>query len=262
MNNALASDGTYLSVIDGNVEVITEDCEKSRNLKIDDLFNEWGRTWKVENIFFVDGIAHIVLAVNADIIIEYNYRLEVTGLENLNVEPGVKATIAGKAYMNDVEVTDAVITYSSSNEEVATIDSAGNIEYLADGEVFFVVAWNEKGISENTDMVTVITAPVDEEMELYVEPTPEVYWGADDNVIPYYVKRGGKKVTDVPISFKIENFSGNAAYLKYIVISSDAENVTIAINDSRVDGKTFDLVAYNEEFELENRQKMKIESFW
>lgn len=262
VKNGLSTNGNYLSVIDGNLEIITEDCDISRNLAIDDVFNEWGRTWKIQNIYYVDGTAHIIIVVYADTVIEHNYRLEVTGLEELNVEPGAKAKITGKVYLNDELIENAAIAYSSSDVNIATIDNAGNIEYLADGQVFFEVSFYEKGISKNTDTVTVITAPVDDTLELYVEPTSIVYWGGDDNLIPYSVTRGGKKVSDIPVSFKIENLSGNAAYLKYIKVDSNAENVNIVIDDSRLSNMTFDLVAFNEEYELVNRQTIKIKSFF
>ena len=54
VNNATSTNTTNISLIDGNIEVMTEDNEESRALKVDDLFNEWGRTWKITNLFYID----------------------------------------------------------------------------------------------------------------------------------------------------------------------------------------------------------------
>lgn len=54
INNANASVTTHITVIDGNVNLLTEDNEISRQLKVNDLFNEFGRTWKISNLFYVD----------------------------------------------------------------------------------------------------------------------------------------------------------------------------------------------------------------
>ena len=63
----------YIAVISGQTEIITEDCELARKLAINDKFNAWGRTWKIENIFYVDGIVTLNIEVQADEEITYTY---------------------------------------------------------------------------------------------------------------------------------------------------------------------------------------------
>lgn len=75
VNGATPTDSTNLNLINGNIEVMTEDNALSRALEVGDLFNEWGRTWKIANLFFIDGICHIVLEITADVIPTYNYSL-------------------------------------------------------------------------------------------------------------------------------------------------------------------------------------------
>ena len=53
LNNIMQSKGTNISIIDGNAELLTEDCDKSRALRINDKLNEWGRTWQITNLFYM-----------------------------------------------------------------------------------------------------------------------------------------------------------------------------------------------------------------
>lgn len=265
VNNATSTNTTNISLIDGNIEVITEDNEESRALKVDDLFNEWGRTWKITNLFYIDGICHIVLEINANVTPTYNYSLVLTNLTSFNVAPEDTAEITATAYCNDIEMKSATIHYSSSNDEVATIDSSGNISYLADGEVYFTATWQEQNVSESTGTVTVASAPADDSVTIYVEQLDEICYDFPET-IHYYAIRGGVRDDTIPVSFKIENISvtnNYNTYLKKITIIDNGDNtIELAVNGSVMRGKTFDLVAYNDEYEVEYRQNIKIISLF
>lgn len=265
VNNATSTNTTNISLIDGNIEVMTEDNEESRALKVDDLFNEWGRTWKITNLFYIDGICHIVLEINANVTPTYNYSLVLTNLTSFNVAPEDTAEITATAYCNDIEMKSATIHYSSSNDEVATIDSSGNISYLADGEVYFTATWQEQNVSESTGTVTVASAPADDSVTIYVEQLDEICYDFPET-IHYYAIRGGVRDDTIPVSFKIENISvtnNYNTYLKKITIIDNGDNtIELAVNGSVMRGKTFDLVAYNDEYEVEYRQNIKIISLF
>ncbi|MGN0394258.1 MAG: hypothetical protein ACI4EF_02750 [Coprococcus sp.] len=262
MSSAFAIDSTQFSLVDGRITFQTEDCKKAHELAIDDTFNEWGRTWKIENLYYRDGISYIVANVSVNEIVQYDYKLVLSTLSSLNVEPGATDTIKATAYINDIESVDAAITYESSDSTLATIDENGNIEYLADGEVYFTATWDAQGLSESTETVSILTAPVDETVSIYVQVTPEIYNSFEEE-IPYYVTKGGVKVTDIPVSFKIENCTATATYAKYITIENVSEDkVTVLADNSHLVGKKFDLVAYNEEYNIENRQTISIIAFF
>lgn len=265
VNNATSTNTTNISLIDGNIEVMTEDNEESRALKVDDLFNEWGRTWKISNLFYIDGICHIVLEVNANVTPKYNYNLILSTLASYNVVPEDTASISATAYCNEIEMTKATIIYSSSNTEVATIDSSGNISYLADGEVYFTATWQEQNISQSTGTVTVASAPADDSVSIYVERLEEICYDFPET-LHYYAIRGSVRDDTIPVSFKIENISvtnNYNTYAKKITITDNGDNtIELSVSGSIMRDKTFDLVAYNEEYEVENRQNIKVVSLF
>lgn len=259
-NNTTVTQGTYLTIIDGNIEVLAPDNDLSRALEVNDIFNEYGRTWEVSNIYYVDGIAHIMLEVTADTEISYEYELELGELSSYNVAPGDTDTLTATATCNGTTMSAALI-YDSSDEDVATIDESGNIEYLADGEVYFIVTWADGGISSTTAAVTVLSEASGDEAAIYVTPIDTTYYGFED-VLTYYVTVGGVKV-DAEVTFSIENSTASTTLTKKITVTDNGDGtVTLMTDSSQLIGNSFDLVAYCEEYDIENRQTIAIRSAW
>lgn len=67
MKNGLASVNNIVSVIDGNMEFITEITDTTKALNVNDTFNIYGRTFKVDNTYQKDGIFHILAEVTANV---------------------------------------------------------------------------------------------------------------------------------------------------------------------------------------------------
>lgn len=264
INNATSTNGMNLSIIDGNAEVLTEDNASSRNLSVNDLFNEWGRTWKISNLFYVDGICHIILEVNANVTPTYEYKVVLSPLTSVHVIQGDTDSINAIAYINDDEISNATIKYSSSNEEVAKIDVDGNIEYVGDGEVSFTATWIEQSVSATTDIVSVQSKPESDDVTIYMEKLEEVCDGFESDFSCYALK-GGVRDDGIPVAIKAENVRGvsnQTAYLKYIKISNLGNGKFEVLADNlNMLGKTFDLVASVEEHNVETRQTIKVKSF-
>lgn len=66
MNDGVAYTGNTFTVIDGYMELITQDTDAVRKLEINDTFNIFGRTFKTDNIYYKDGICHIIAKVAMD----------------------------------------------------------------------------------------------------------------------------------------------------------------------------------------------------
>ena len=67
MKNGLASVNNTISVINGNMEFITEITDAVKVAKINDTFNTYGRTFNIKNIYQKDGLFHIIAEVYANI---------------------------------------------------------------------------------------------------------------------------------------------------------------------------------------------------
>lgn len=260
MNSSLAIDGSYFSISDGYTTFITEDNEKSRKLALDDTFNEWGRTWKIEQIYFRDGIAYIIANIHVNEMPKYSYKLVINEIETA-VNVGSTAKVTATAYIDDEIVSDAEITYKSSNDTVAKIDSDGNIEYLAAGDVYFIVTWSGHDLEQRTKTVKIIEKVADN-YELFIEKLETLYDSMGEQTLEYYVTNNGVKVPDIPVEFAIENPTYSSNYSKYLTMSYDDTTVYLESNNVKLINKSFDLVARNIEYGLESRQTIIIKSFF
>lgn len=66
MKDGLAYAGDVFSVINGNMEFITEITDAVKRLKINDTFNTYGRTFQVDNVYLKDGLFHIIAKVTVN----------------------------------------------------------------------------------------------------------------------------------------------------------------------------------------------------
>ena len=265
INNSTATNGVNLSIIDGNAEVLTEDCPASRALVTDDLFNEWRRTWKITNLFYIDGICHVIMEVSADVTPKYDYKIVLSPLTSYHVTLGDTDRLTAAAYINDNEIPNATIEFSSSNDEVATIDADGNIEYLTDGEVSFTALWTEQDVSATTDDVTVQTEPADEDVSIFMELLETVYCKFESDFLCYAL-RGGARDDSIPVTVRAENVSGvsnQSVYLSYIKITNLGNGkFEVLADNTNLLGKSFDLVATIEGYDAIVRQTVRVASLW
>lgn len=67
MKNGLDSVNNTISVINGNMEFITEITDAVKVAKINDTFNTYGRTFNIKNIYQKDGLFHIIAEVYANV---------------------------------------------------------------------------------------------------------------------------------------------------------------------------------------------------
>lgn len=67
LKNGLTSVNNMISIINGNMEFATEITDTVKVLEINDTFNIYGRTFKVDNIYQKDGLFHIIAEVYGNI---------------------------------------------------------------------------------------------------------------------------------------------------------------------------------------------------
>ena len=129
------------------------------------------------------------------------------------------------------------------------------IDYRRHGEVTFTAIWLEQNIRESTPTVTVATAPTNYDYEIFVTPIDEICFEFTET-LTYYMTFGGVRNDEIPICFRIDNPNN--------LSSAQKGNHTIEVNvdSSNLLGKEFELVAYNDEYETENRQTIKVTSLF
>lgn len=155
MNGSLIDENQVISVIDGNMEFITESNSLSRQIDINHTFNEFGRTFKVNNIYYKDGILHLVTEVTTDETPTEHLNIIIDGLsDTVTYNVGDTVQLTATLYINNV-VTTGTVTWESTNTSVATIDGNGLVTFVGNGTVAFKAYWVEKDSQNTTNTIGV-----------------------------------------------------------------------------------------------------------
>lgn len=150
IQNYLAETNSTISIVSGNVEMITTDNSISRSLAINDTFDVIGGTWEIQNLIYKNDIAHIYVKRTANSTNTYILSITANGSYGINTASQLTAT----AKYGDKVITNATIQWTSSDTSKATIDNSGNVNFLALGSVTFTALWVEHNII-NTKTVSV-----------------------------------------------------------------------------------------------------------
>lgn len=66
MKSSVSIENNTISILNGNIEAITEENSLAKQIDINQCFNEFGRTFRVTNKYIIDGIMHLICEVQAD----------------------------------------------------------------------------------------------------------------------------------------------------------------------------------------------------
>lgn len=154
VNDALAVSSNTISIVGGNIKLIAENSAITRALKINDCFYALGGYWKIDNLIYKDNVIYIYVERESTSIV---YTLSITS--NDSYDRGTTAQFTAIAKAGDTVVTNANIIWNSSDTSKATVDSSGNVTFLANGSVDISAAWQEHSVS-STKSITITEPPV------------------------------------------------------------------------------------------------------
>ena len=155
MNGSPIDENQIISTIDGKMEFLTESNSLSRQIKIGNTFNEFGRTFKVNNIYYKDGILHLITEITANETPTEHLNIIIDGLsDEITYNIGDSVQLTATLYINNI-ITSGTITWESTNTDVATIDGTGLVTFISNGLVAFKAYWVEKNELKTTNTVGV-----------------------------------------------------------------------------------------------------------
>lgn len=256
-DSGFPSSNNMLSIIDGKAEIITEDCSESRKLEINDKFNCWGRTWLLKNIFVVNGIVTLNVEVTADTDITFEHGITFNDINANGYSVGDTINLDAHSTING-QVTDASLTYTSSDTSVATVDDNGVISVVGAGSFYITINCEAYGVSEMTTEST-IEEEVQEVVTLSVSKMEEAYLGFDSECTAT-IQRNGETVHDIPFTATVE-----CSYSNKLTVTTNQANgliqVSVPDNNYSLVGKSFVLVVSVPDYDLTDKQTVKITSF-
>lgn len=157
MKSSVSVGNNVISMLNGNLELITEENSLSKQIDICQTFNEFGRTFEVTNKYTMDGIVHLIAEVRAGQKADFVYTIQIDGLFNSSVPVNSVIQLEATPYVNDNPTTGATLEWKSSDNSIATVDGTGKISGISEGEAQITIVWVEKNVSETIN-ITVVNA--------------------------------------------------------------------------------------------------------
>lgn len=157
MKSSVSIESNTIRMLNGNVEILTEENSLSKQIKVNEIFNEFDRTFKITNKYTIDGITHFICEVDTDKTPTFVYNVRIEGVPNAEVKCNSIIELDAIPYVNEHITTGATFNWSSSDNTIAIVDGTGQVTCLSEGTVTISVSWIEKDISESIQIVVVNT---------------------------------------------------------------------------------------------------------
>ena len=155
MKSSVSVGNNVISMLNGNLELITEENSLSKQIDICQTFNEFGRTFEVTNKYTMDGIVHLIAEVRAGQKADFVYTIKIDGLLNSFVPVNSVIQLEAIPHINDNPTTGATLEWKSSDNSIATVDGTGKISGISEGEAQITIVWVEKNVSETINITVV-----------------------------------------------------------------------------------------------------------
>lgn len=155
MKSSVSLENNIISMLNGNIEILTKENTTSKRININDTFNEFNRTFVITNKYSIDGIMHFLGEVKVDEKPDYNYSIQIDGFPGTKVETNTVIQLEAIPYVNGNVTSGATFEWRSSNESVTVVDNTGMVTCLSKGMARITVTWVEKDVSEVLDVTVV-----------------------------------------------------------------------------------------------------------
>ena len=125
--------GSVFNVVSGSVVMYTQDNDIARNIAINNEYYAFGGYYKVGNNFFNNGLAYFYLERQQ--MPQDDYKITYNGVTSFDIKDSTTYQLSYTVTNNGNVVNNPTITYSSSDETIATVDSNGLMTMLKEGSV-------------------------------------------------------------------------------------------------------------------------------
>ena len=202
------SQGTIFTQVDGDIIIYTGFNTITNKIKVNNHINAFGNSYDVINRFVKENIIYIHLKQTTAI--PDHYKIVYNGVTSFDINDGTTYQLSYTVTNNDIVVENPTITYSSSDETVATVDSNGLMTMLKEGSVNITATCSDA--SETTTMTIANSSPsVDYRMEIYASSYSIRVGGSYKSLTVKYYNREGTEITsDVIVNKTREDYAWSA----------------------------------------------------
>ena len=223
MKSSVSVGNSTITMLNGNIEIITEENSLSKKIKIDQKFNEFGRTFNVCNLYSMDGILHIIAEVYANQTPTYTYSVVLDGTPTTSSKTGERVQLNATTYMGETITTGATLDWTSSDNTIAAVDGTGLVTCVSEGTATITCTWVEQDVKGTATINISNTEPVTPTGYTYtISPTSSLRVGVSKTYKLIITDSSGNDVTS-----SLNDYSWN-------IVSDFEEQFTKVITDNKI----------------------------
>ena len=217
------SQGTIFTQVDGDVIIYTGFNTITNRIKVNDYINAFGNSYQVSNRFVKENIIYIHLKQTTTT--PDHYEITYNGVTSFDINDGTTYQLSYTVTNNGIVVENPTITYSSSDETVATVDSNGLMTMLKEGTVNITATAYDTSVT--TAMTIANSSPsVDYRMEIYASSDQLKVGGSYKGLDVKYYNSDGTDITADIIANKTREDYVWSAWCEGVDLTNDTSFVT------------------------------------
>ena len=203
------SQGSIFTQVDGDVIIYTGFNTNTNKIKVNDHINAFGNSYDVINKFVKENIIYIHLKQTTAM--PDNYKIVYNGVTSFDINDGTTYQLSYTVTNNGSVVEKPTITYSSSDETVATVDSNGLMTMFKEGTVNITATAYSASVTTTMTIADTSTPSVDYTMEIVASSYSIRVGGSYKSLTVKYYNREGTEITsDVIVNKTREDYVWSA----------------------------------------------------
>lgn len=212
-----------ISVVDGTVIMYTQDNDIARSIKINNEYYAFGGYYKVGNNFFNNGLAYFYL--ERQTMPHDDYAITYNGVTSFDMNDSTTYQLSYIVTNNGNVVENPTITYSSSDETIATVDSNGVMTMLKEGTVD-ITATCRTSTTTTMTISNSSTPSLDYTMEIYASTDTMTIGGSYKSLTVKYYNSDGTEITSDVIANKTREDYVWSAWCEGVDLTDNTDFIT------------------------------------
>jgi hypothetical protein len=146
---------SVVSVISGNLEVITENSELSSKIEVGSRVDALNDNWEIKNITVVNGLTHIYMEkeVNAGTA-EFLFSIAPRDKYEVGKIEAIEVSVKRRANDNSSweDVINPALIWESSDISIVSFDDEGMAHFIKSGTAAITATWIERNLTSTIDI--------------------------------------------------------------------------------------------------------------
>ena len=231
------SQGTIFTQVDGDVIIYTGFNTIANKIKVNDYITAFGNAYNVSNKFVKENIIYIHLKQTT--VVPDHYEITYNGVTSFDIKESTTYQLSYTVTNNGNPVYNPTITYSSSDETIATVDSNGLMTMLKEGSVNITATAYSASVT--TAMTITDTSAPSLTMQIYSSVYELKIGGSYRGIeVKYYNSEGTDITADVIVNKTREDYAWSA-WCEGVDLTNDTSFVKW-VNGSTVNQKRIKLL--------------------